>query len=215
VLHRWAALIAGCTGLIGVGIGYELAALTLHEKVEPNAPPVASTQEVQLVPPSGPTPQAPAETAAPSTEPSQSEPSPETAAPPPKPSLDRSTADTSPPAEPTDPYANGQRQEATARYVTARKNFLDKVQVLYFAFGCKVFDMEAQFWQLFSNEESSLGDQMTHENITDSTLRELEQKARQSGANMALKPGGCDYWHNNPDAVYSLREEAGIASQMH
>jgi hypothetical protein len=118
------------------------------------------------------------------------------------------------PAYVADPYAGEQREARNATFERARDAFLSNVEDLYFAVGCKVFKSEFDVSILISHEADSVALQADSYQSSDAAdFVERINKAKRYGLAIAATTGKCDYWHNHPEAVESIRLEAEAAMQ--
>jgi len=105
-------------------------------------------------------------------------------------------------AQAPDPYAAGVAQAAKDRRQRRHDEFMERVQKLSYAVGCKVVPLEsawaAVFYSYFA-QATALGP--SQPNLT----REEMSNALTKGPDVAAEKG-CDFWKNNPDAVLEVRQ---------
>jgi hypothetical protein len=111
-----------------------------------------------------------------------------------------------------DPYANDYSKSLKSTYEALRSSILDEVKTLYFAVGCKVFPSEMYVIQLVNDKSEYLIQEAVSNQIDFRQNPDLIRKAASNGMSLASQPGACDYWHQHPDAVFDIRQEAGSAS---
>jgi hypothetical protein len=148
----------------------------------------------ELVPGAGPTVEYIANVTVPATDPTL---------------LPESPDGVSPSDEPSDPLAGDYNAQALAEYDQQRAAFLNQVRRAYFSVGCKVFASEAGVAALVGVEYGAMDRKFT---ATDSNLRTDMQSAAREGLARADKPSECGYWHQHPEEVYELRQEAVAAA---
>jgi hypothetical protein len=111
-----------------------------------------------------------------------------------------------------DPFAEQYRREQVARYYEARAAYRKHIRYLYFAAGCKVFTMEIHLIRLVLLEDRNIVSAANRAQLQDGKgIAEAKQAAIQEGRQQASEPNACNYWHEHPDEVYSLRRSAETA----
>ena len=115
-----------------------------------------------------------------------------------------------------DPYDKEYNQAREAAYEAARAQFLDQVRTLWFAHNCHAIN-DIEMSALFSAAQQPLAAAQINDlpGGYDPQLRSMWKEAQNEGRGMAWDTAHhvCDYWHNNPNAVYELRQEAAAAMQ--
>lgn len=112
---------------------------------------------------------------------------------------------------PPDPYAEEAAKGASQEYRRTRKFYLDQIEYAYFAVGCKVFGSEAAINGLVYSYMRVLQEDATSLQIFDKSIDDLAQASRRAGLSRATPADACAYWHQNPEAVTSLRRLAAAA----
>lgn len=117
-------------------------------------------------------------------------------------------------AQQTDPYAEGFRNQSFEHYRQKMDSYLNLVRNLYFADGCSVFVQKgADAYRIYYPTYYQLlleGVEITGHDVAKQLFDQTEA-AKRDGRARASQPGGCDYWHQHPEAVYQMRRAAGIA----
>lgn len=105
-------------------------------------------------------------------------------------------------AQTPDPYADGVAKAAKERRQRRHDDFLERVEGLAYAVGCKVVASDhawAAIAYSYVAQATALG--ADQPNIT---RQELTEALNQSSALATER--GCDFWKNNPDLVLEVRQ---------
>ena len=116
------------------------------------------------------------------------------------------TNNTQPKTQPADPYADQYEKDKMEHYKQHRSAFLESIQKLYFAVGCKVFPDEGSIMPFVNAKSAFLHYEALNSHLVDDKVSGLMRGSAHAGMDQASQPSACDYWHQHPDEVFRMRQ---------
>ena len=118
-----------------------------------------------------------------------------------------SEVNNSPPkTQAADPYADQYEKDKVEHYKQHRSAFLESIQKLYFAVGCKVLPDEGSILPFVNAKSTLLNYEALNSHLVDDKVSGMMRGAAHTGMDQSSQPGACDYWHQHPDEVFRLRQ---------
>lgn len=109
-----------------------------------------------------------------------------------------------------DSYAQEYQQQAEAHHADEKASLFNLAEKLYFAVGCNVFDVPAAANAAILNQASDLI--IRSRGLYNGSLINELRKPESRGLAESKIDGACNFWKQNPEAVYQIRNFVGIAS---